>query len=185
MLHFGPTEFGLQGLDGNLAGGQGQRGDDVLSPRRGVGRARPRQASRLPRRPSYCPGEASLAGRLTLDAALEGAGRSAVALIGSLEWQRQLQAGERERGPPGSRGIQCDHSRGRPGPANRCRQGKGADGACAGGWRPRHPACRWHDQGELRTGAIEPNLGAGTRRGPCGEAEVSIWRKAPLMPACR
>ena len=83
VLHLGPTEFGLQGLDGNLAGGKVNAEMMFFHRDEGLG-ARGRVNVSAVNAAELLPGEGLLAGRLTLDAALEGAGRSPVALIGSL-----------------------------------------------------------------------------------------------------
>jgi large subunit ribosomal protein L24 len=83
-LRFGPAEFGLREIEGNLGGGS-VSGDLVFSPRaEGLdmrGRIRVENANAA----DLLPGEGVVLGRLMFEAAAEGAGRSAVALVGSLQ----------------------------------------------------------------------------------------------------
>ncbi len=103
MLRFGATEVGLQMLDGSVAGGHidGElvflRHADGLTARGRIKLANVNAAEIL-------PGDGSLAGRITLDAAAEGTGLSAVALIGSLGGSAtfKLENGRLARLDPGA-----------------------------------------------------------------------------------
>ncbi len=83
VVHFGDAQLALQVIDADMAGGRmaGEliflRNNEGLLARSRIKLAGAEAAELL-------PGDGSLAGRLTLDVSAEGAGRSPVALVGSL-----------------------------------------------------------------------------------------------------
>ena len=82
-LRFGAAEVELQVIDGTLASGR-VNGELVLLRLAEGLTARGRVKLVTANAAELLPGEGSLTGRITLDAAAEGTGLSAVALIGSL-----------------------------------------------------------------------------------------------------
>jgi hypothetical protein len=82
-LHLGETQLALQVIEGTLAGGRTT--GELVFLRDGEGLiARGRLAVAAANAAELLPGDGLLSGRLTLNLATEGAGRSAVALVGSL-----------------------------------------------------------------------------------------------------
>jgi large subunit ribosomal protein L24 len=83
VVHFGDAELALQEIEGNIAGG---RLTGELTFRRRADGLTARTRLRLVgvNAAELLPGDGSLSGRLTLEAAAEGAGMSPVALVGSL-----------------------------------------------------------------------------------------------------
>ena len=83
MLRFGETQLALQVTDGSVAGGR--LAGELVFLRDGEGLiARSRIGLTGANAAELLPGDGVLSGRLTLDLTTEGAGMSAVALVGSL-----------------------------------------------------------------------------------------------------
>ena len=86
VLNFDQSEFSFEQIDGALAGGRitgelaFERGTDGLTARSHFRLAGAKAGELMP-----SDGQAALAGQLTLAANIEGSGRSAVALVGSLK----------------------------------------------------------------------------------------------------
>jgi uncharacterized protein involved in outer membrane biogenesis len=83
VLHFGDGEFALQDIDGSVAGGR-LSGELSFARRAEALSARGHIKLTSVNAAELIPGDGALSGRLTLDLTAEGAGRSAVALVGSL-----------------------------------------------------------------------------------------------------